>query len=80
MSIAWPFIMPTIYYDRRAKGLLLIFAFVGTYIVALAWEGHLSFARRLDKPNQRRVRDHAETNVRKLGNKFEQLVRPEMGL
>jgi hypothetical protein len=36
LSIAWPFIMP--YYllkTRRAKGLLLIFAFAGTYMAAL---------------------------------------------
>ncbi|HEY0431950.1 MAG TPA: hypothetical protein VGC61_09020 [Pyrinomonadaceae bacterium] len=37
LSIAWPFIMP--YYllkTRGAKGLLVILAFVGTYIVASA--------------------------------------------
>lgn len=37
LCIAWPLILP--YYlltTRRAKGLLLIFAFVGTYIAALA--------------------------------------------
>jgi hypothetical protein len=37
LYIAWPFIMP--YYlvkTRRAKGLLLILAFVGTYVAALA--------------------------------------------
>ena len=37
LSIAWPFILP--YYllkTRRAKGLLLILAFVGTYIAAFA--------------------------------------------
>lgn len=37
LSIAWPFIMP--YYlvkTRGAKGLLLIFAFVGTYVAAFA--------------------------------------------
>lgn len=37
LSIAWPLIMP--YYllkTRGAKGLLLIFAFIGTYIAASA--------------------------------------------
>ena len=37
LNIAWPFIMP--YYlvkTRRAKGLLLILGFVGTFIAALA--------------------------------------------
>jgi len=36
LSIAWPFIMPYyLFKTRRAKGLLLILAFVSTYIAAL---------------------------------------------
>jgi hypothetical protein len=36
LSIAWPFIMPYyLFKTRRAKGLLLIFAFIGAYIGAL---------------------------------------------